>query len=218
MGDLSEMSSRKTEYGDTHFLNADSPEETARALIGILEGSGFRPIAESTAREIPSEESPAREDTADLHPGSIRSRLECAPLVFAGGRGLHTMENLQKLTRLAVLYGAEYAVSRPLALEGFAPEERMIGVSGAAVRPKLLFAAGLSGSIQFMGGVKNINHVIVVNNNPNAQIFRYATEAVLADAGTLLDAMLEILEGNIPARSQITGQNSPDESPDKSRR
>ncbi len=208
MGDLSEMSSRKTEYGDTHFLNADSPEETARALIGILEGSGFRPIAES----------PAREDTADLHPGSIRSRLECAPLVFAGGRGLHTMENLQKLTRLAALYGAEYAVSRPLALEGFAPEERMIGVSGAAVRPNLLFAAGISGSIQFMGGVKNSNHVIVVNNNHNAQIFRYAKEAVLADAGTLLDAMLEILEGSIPASSQITGQNSPDESPDKSRR
>ena len=186
MADLSEMSSRKTQYSDTQFLDAGSPEETARTLIGILEENGFLPAAGGACAE----------DTADLQREEIRTRLEQAPLIFAGGRGLHTPENLRKLRRIASIYGAEYAVSRPFALEGFAPEERIIGITGAIVRPKLLFAAGISGSIQFMGGAKNSCHVIAVNNNNNAQIFRYAREAVLDDAQTLLDNMLKILEGN----------------------
>ena len=182
MADLLEMSSRKTEYRDTVFLKADSPEELAALLIEAVAECGFRPLAEGLCREA----------DAGADAEEIRRSLEEAPLIFAGGRGLHTRENLEKLQRLAALYGAEYAVSRPLVLEGFAPQARMIGITGAFVKPRLLFAAGIS--IQFMGGAAESRNVIALNSNYNSQIFRYADKAALCDAGPVLDAMLKQIE------------------------
>ena len=165
-------------------LKTDNAKEYAQMILRLLAYRGYEPLSKNTA--IPSGDVLTEEQ--------IRRQLKSARLIFAGGRGLHTKETFRMLQDLAARFGAEVAVTRPLVLEGFAEEARMVGITGVPVKPDVLFAAGISGAIQFMGGAKESRCIIAVNSNRNSQIFRYAQHAFCADAESVLREMLALTD------------------------
>ena len=115
--------------------------------------------------------------------------LEEARIVLAAGYGLGSAENVRKLCRLANRLGAGVAVTRKVVDEGWAPAEMQVGQTGKVIAPEIYVAFGISGALQHTLGISRVKHLIAVNSNPAAQIFRLSQTAILADCNAVLDAL-----------------------------
>jgi hypothetical protein len=102
------------------------------------------------------------------------------PLVVAAGRGAG--EDLEPFRRLAEVYGARFAVSRPQVEAGRAPRTELVGASAATVAGGTYLAFGISGAIPHLVGMAGSARVIAVNTDPDARIFDHADAGAVADA------------------------------------
>lgn len=125
--------------------------------------------------------------------------LSTAKIVVAGGRGLKTKENFQKLFELARILGAEVGATRPLCYEGWVEEERMIGISGVSVKPKLYIGFGISGALQHVIGMENSEFIVAVNIDKEAPLVKMAHLSLIGDASKILDLMIKKLRSKKPA-------------------
>jgi electron transfer flavoprotein alpha subunit len=87
------------------------------------------------------------------------------------------------------------ACTRPLIEAGWYDARRQIGLSGRAVKPKLLITAGISGAVQFSAGMSNTECIIAINNDTTAPIFDIAHIGLQGDLYEILPALLRILKG-----------------------
>ena len=71
---------------------------------------------------------------------------------------------------------------------------RQIGLSGRTVKPSLLIALGISGSVQFAAGMGGAECIIAINQDAAAPIMRLAHIAVEGDLYQILPALLERIE------------------------
>lgn len=122
------------------------------------------------------------------------TKLSTAKIIVAGGRGLKNKENFQKLFELAKLLNAEVGATRPVCYEGWTEEDRMIGISGITVRPKVYLGFGISGALQHMVGMENSEFIIAVNTDKEAPLVKMANVAFITDAPTFLDLLIEKLK------------------------
>lgn len=122
-----------------------------------------------------------------------KARLEDAPIVVAGGRGLGSREQFAKLFELAELLGGEVGATRPAIRAGWAGDERLLGQTGKSVKPKLLITMGTSGALQFTTGIQGAETIIAVNRDPNAPVFKIADLGLVGDAKSILSLLLEKL-------------------------
>ncbi|RPI74610.1 MAG: electron transfer flavoprotein subunit alpha/FixB family protein, partial [Desulfobacteraceae bacterium] len=126
-----------------------------------------------------------------------KANIENAAMVIAGGRGLGSAEQFQILFELAGLLRAEVGATRPAAKAGWIDETRLIGQTGKAVKPKLLITIGTSGALQFTAGLHGAEHIIAINRDPEAPIFKMADLGLVGDARILLPLILEKLQKRI---------------------
>ncbi|WP_038056059.1 electron transfer flavoprotein subunit alpha/FixB family protein [Thermodesulfobacterium hydrogeniphilum] len=122
------------------------------------------------------------------------SRLSTAKVVVAGGRGLKNKENFQKLFELAEILKAEVGATRPVCYEGWVEEERMIGVSGVTVKPKVYIGFGISGALQHTAGMENSEFIIAINTDKEAPLVKMAHLSLIGDAKKILDLLLKKLK------------------------
>lgn len=108
-------------------------------------------------------------------------RLEEARVVVAGGRGIGGPEGFQVLQDLARLLGGAVGASRGAVDEGWAPGYLQIGQTGKKIAPQLYVAVGISGASQHVAGVSGARHIVAINNDPRAPIFRVAELGVVED-------------------------------------
>jgi electron transfer flavoprotein alpha subunit len=123
----------------------------------------------------------------------VKVRLEDAPVVVAGGRGMGSREHFEKLFELASLLGGEVGATRPAIRAGWAGDERLLGQTGKSVKPKLLITVGTSGALQYTTGIQASETIIAVNRDPNAPVFKIADLGLVGDARTILSLLLEKL-------------------------
>lgn len=127
------------------------------------------------------------------------SPLSGAKVVVAGGRGLLTKENFEKLHELAKLLSGAVGATRPVCHLGWISEEHMIGVSGETVAPRLYIGFGISGALQHTVGMEGSEVVVAVNTDPEAPLMQRADIAVVGDATRILPLLIrrirEIKEG-----------------------
>ena len=119
--------------------------------------------------------------------------LTKAKLIFAGGRGLKTKENFNKLYELARLAEGYVGASRGAVDAGFASKELQIGQTGVNVNAKIYIAFGISGMAQHLAGINSCDKIIAVNNDADAPIFKYADIGIVADAVEVIEKMTENL-------------------------
>jgi electron transfer flavoprotein alpha subunit len=141
-----------------------------------------------------AEEQPAYIIKRTLEAIAPVSELEEAKFVVAGGRGIKSKGNYLKLQQSARRLGAALGVSRPVAMNGWAPLDKLVGASGAMISPEICLALAVSGSPAFFSGIEKSRRIIAFNTDPHATIVKNADLAVIDDYKEVLDELTRLIE------------------------
>ena len=120
-------------------------------------------------------------------------KLEDAPVIVAGGRGIGGEENFKQLQEVASLLKGTIGASRPPCDNGWVPAGLQIGLTGKIVAPDLYIAIALSGSSQHVSGCSGCKNIVAINKDPEANIIKRARYAVIGDWKKILPAFTEKL-------------------------
>ncbi len=108
-------------------------------------------------------------------------------LTVAAGYGVRQM--LPEVMQFAKQLQADFAVSRKLVDQGYAPYSMQVGLTGKTVCPRVYLAIGISGAIHHIVGMDRSGTVIAVNPDPEAPVFQYADYGIQCDFSDLIRAL-----------------------------
>ncbi len=147
------------------------------------------------ARPIPLPSAPATKrafggvESVAVDPAALP--LAEAGFVAAAGNGV---TDLAAFTRVARALGATPGASRVLCDAGLMPRDRQVGASGTVLDAVCYLALGIAGAPQHLQGVARVQHVVAVNTDLHAAMVARADLAIIADAQTVMPALVAALE------------------------
>ena len=166
----------------------------APVVVGLLAGAraaaapgASAPAVEDVTLDLPAEGKVRFEEYLDPAPGDVDVTQQS--VLVSVGRGIQTQDNIALAEELAGALGGAVSASRPVIDQGWLPLTRQVGKSGATVKPKLYFAAGISGAPEHVEGMKGAELIVAVNTDPGAPIFSVAHYGIVGDALEVLPAL-----------------------------
>ncbi len=188
------LRARRPVYAGTAFATVDVSSDPA--------------IATCRANAFPAEEAPgagsAEVVDVKVEAGSSKARLietkvpetgelsiAEADIIVSGGRGLKEAANFSLIRDLAHAIGGAVGASRATVDAGWIDHQHQVGQTGRVVTPNLYIAAGISGAIQHLAGMSSSKHIVAINKDPEAPIFRVSDLGVVGDLFAILPALTE---------------------------
>ena len=148
-----------------------------------LERRPRRAAAEHVVRTAPSWRPTARLAAADGDSGAAApfddvecssapptGDLEAAKFLVVAGRGAGSRDGVERIAAAAARMGAAFGVTRPVAMNAWAPMDRLVGVSGARTAPAVCIVAGASGAPAFLWGIERAGFIAAVDTDEHAPI------------------------------------------------
>ncbi|URI08876.1 electron transfer flavoprotein subunit alpha/FixB family protein [Aquincola tertiaricarbonis] len=198
VSDITKVVSADTFERPIYAGNAIATVQATDAVKVItVRGTGFDAAAhEGGSAAIEKAEAAATSDKATFVGSEIakndRPELTAAKVIVSGGRALGSSEKFNEvLTPLADKLGAALGASRAAVDAGYAPNDWQVGQTGKIVAPQLYVAAGISGAIQHLAGMKDSKVIVAINKDPEAPIFSVADYGLEAD---LFNAVPELVK------------------------
>lgn len=124
------------------------------------------------------------------------TNVEDAEIIVSCGRGFKDKNDIKLINDLAeVLKGRTVGCSRPIAADlKWLSEDHWIGLSGHKVKPKLYIAAGISGQIQHIAGMRDSGVIVAINKDPEALIFKSADYGIVGDLYEILPKLTDAIK------------------------
>jgi electron transfer flavoprotein alpha subunit len=126
---------------------------------------------------------------------AVGIKLEDAPVIVSGGRGIGGPQPFQTILKeLADLLHGAVGASRPPADNGWVPEGLHVGLTGKIVAPDIYIAIAISGASQHTAGCSGSKHIIAINKDPEANIFKEAEFGVVGKYEEVVPAFISKLK------------------------
>jgi len=156
-------------------------------------GGAGAPAVEQVSPELP--ESTRRVRILDRSvEASEGPKLEEAPVVVTGGRGMGGPENFNILQELAGLLGGAVGATRAVVDAGWMPYAMQVGQTGKTVKPNVYIACGVSGAMQHTVGMKGSKNIISINKDEEAPIFKLSDLGIVGDVHKVVPQIIEAVK------------------------
>ncbi|MCL6090671.1 MAG: electron transfer flavoprotein subunit alpha/FixB family protein [Candidatus Thermoplasmatota archaeon] len=192
---------------DTRILSANRPTYGESMLAEILckkhrpQMATARPGIFPVPEKVKSPKGEIRIKKANIDPSLLKKEvlefrkkntvdLTDSKVVVSGGMGLGKPEGFGILKELAGEIGGVVGSSRPAVDMGWITRDHQVGQTGQTVRPRLYIAAGISGKIQHIMGMKNSETILSINTDPGAEILKYSDYVINADLYEAIPALI----------------------------
>lgn len=117
-----------------------------------------------------------------------------ARLVIGVGNGVDEKEFMTIIDELAELLEGVIGGSRVAVFRGLIPVERQIGSTGKFLNAEIYIPIGISGSNRHTSGIRNVKHVIAINQQKEAPIFKFAELGVVNDLYKVVPCLIETIK------------------------
>lgn len=173
-------------FGGKALADVDcGPIKPAMASVRIKSQEPLAPDASRTGEvislEVNVDPAAAKTNVVDMLLVEAEGvKLEDARIVVGGGRGLGSTDNWKKLEELAGDMNGAVGSTRGACDEGYCSMDTQLGITSKSVAPELYLAVGISGASQHMSGVTFSKHIMAINRDADAPIFRHSECGVVA--------------------------------------
>jgi electron transfer flavoprotein alpha subunit len=150
-------------------------------------------IAADDASAADDVASAASFDDLELLDAPPAGDLAGSRFLVVAGYGAGDRTRLERIAGAACRLGAAFGVSRPVVMNGWAPADRLIGVSGSRTTPEVCLVVGASGAPALQWGFERAGFVVAVNPDEHAPIVYNADVVVLDDGVAVIEALAELV-------------------------
>ena len=184
-------------YGGNALARVTFPD--ANPQMVVLRAKAYEPLEADVARS-----GEVVELQTNLDPSVVKARLvetvtqeaegvrlEDAGIVVGGGRGLGGPEPFDMLEDLAKLLGGAVGASRAVCDAGWLDHSYQVGLTGKTITPDLYITVGISGASQHMAGCSASKHIVAINRDADANIFKSSSFGVVGDWKSVLPSFIE---------------------------
>ncbi|MBM6549561.1 electron transfer flavoprotein subunit alpha/FixB family protein [Marinomonas ostreistagni] len=124
----------------------------------------------------------------DVDPNAIP--LGEAEFILSAGNGIH---NWDQFHEAAKVLGATEGASRVAVDDGFMPRFRQVGATGTWVTARVYVAVGISGAIQHMQGIGQVDKVVAINTDAGCDMVKRAALSVIGDSEEILAELMKLV-------------------------
>jgi electron transfer flavoprotein alpha subunit len=119
--------------------------------------------------------------------------LAASRFLVVAGYGAGSRAGVERIAAAARQMGAVFGVSRPVAMNAWAPVDRLIGASGTRTAPDVCIVVGASGAPALHWGIEKAAFIVAINPDEQAPIVRNADAALLDDGVATIEELARII-------------------------